>query len=356
MRVPLADLAKQHAALSGELQLAFARVLRSGRYILGEEVGAFEQELGRAAGVAHAVGVSSGTDALLAALIALGVGPGDEVVTTALSFFATAGAIVRLGAKPVFADVGRDLCLDPEDALRRRTARTRAFLPVDLFGRRADLAPLAETGLPVVEDAAQAIGAPGLARRAAYAALSFFPTKNLGALGDAGALLTDDGDLAERARLVRAHGARPKYTHHLVGGNFRLDAVQAALLRVKLPHLARWNEARAQNAARYRAAFAGLGDLALPDDAPGHTWHQFVVRTARRDALRVHLAGRGVETEVYYPTPLHLQPCFERLGGRPGDCPNAEAACRDSLALPVHAELDEAQIDHVVSSVRSFFP
>ena len=355
MRVPLLDLARQHAPLRREIDTAIARVIDSGHFILGPEVEACEREVAAACGAAQAIGVSSGSDALLAALMALGVGPGDEVVTTALSFFATAGAVARLGARPVFADVGDDLNLDVADALARVTSRTRAILPVDLFGRRAAVEELARAGLPIVEDAAQAVGAAGLGRGAKMATLSFFPSKNLGALGDAGMVLTDDAALAEQLRVLRAHGSKPKYHHRVVGGNFRLDALQAAVLRVKLARLGDWTAARRANALQYREALAGLEGLALPEDAPGHVWHHFVVRTARRDALREHLRERGIETEVYYPTPLHLQPCFAPLGGKAGDCPRAEAAARESLAIPVHPELDEPQREHVIASVRSFF-
>ncbi len=355
MRVPLLDLSRQHAPLRAELDLALARVIDSGRFILGAEVEAFEAECAHLCNAAHCVAVSSGTDALLAAVMALGIGPGDEVITTAFSFFATASCVARVGARPVFADVGPDFNLDAEDALGRVTPRTRAFLPVALFGRRGDVARLAASGLPVIEDGAQAIGAADLGRGAAMATLSFFPSKNLGALGDGGAVLTDDAALADRLRLLRAHGSRPKYTHHVVGGNFRLDALQAAVLRVKLPHLPSWNARRRANAALYREALAGVGDLALPADVSGHAWHQFVLRTGRRDALRAHLRERGVESEVYYPSPLHLQPCFASLGSVAGDLPRAEAACREALAIPVHPDLDDAQKEHVIASVRSFF-
>lgn len=355
MRVPLFDPIRQHAALRPDIDRAVARVIDSGRFILGPEVEALERELAGFCAAKFAIGVSSGTDALLAALMALGVGAGDEVVTTTYSFFATAGAIARLGAVPVFADVRDDFNIDPDDALRRITSRTRALLPASLFGRRAEVERLAETGLPVIEDAAQAIGAPHLGRGARMATLSFFPSKNLGALGDAGMVLTDDAVLADRLRLLRAHGSKPKYFHHVVGGNFRLDALHAAILRVKLEHLAVWNQTRRANQQRYRESLAGIDGLRLPDDAPGHIWHHFVVRTPRRDAFKAYLHERGIESEVYYPTPLHLQPCFASLGGQPGDLPGAEQAAREALALPVHPELDAAQLAHVIDSVRAFF-
>lgn len=373
LRVPLIDLPRQHAPIRDEILAAMARVLDSGRFILGDEVEALEREMATISGAPEgcAVGVSSGTDALLVALMALGVGPGDEVVTTALSFFATAGAIARVGATPVFADVGQDFNLDPVDARKRYTSRTRAVIPVDLFGRRARIAELAvPDGVFVVEDAAQAAGvrpawgaAGGEAGgRVDALALSFFPSKNLGALGDAGMVVLRGAALAERVRLLRGHGARPKYRHLVVGGNFRLDALQAAVLRVKLAHLPEWNAARRTNALAYRAALADLharGALLLPDDAEGHLWHHFVVRVpgvasdgqSRRDALRRALGARGIETEIYYPEPLHLQPCFAALEYKKGDLPGAEAAAREALAIPVHAELDERQRGFVVESL-----
>jgi dTDP-4-amino-4,6-dideoxygalactose transaminase len=345
--VPLLDLRAQHAGVGGEVEAAVQRVLQSGQFILGPEVEAFEAEIARDVGLPHAVGVSSGTDALLATLWALGIGPGDEVITTAMSFFATAGAIARLGAKPVFADISADFNLDPDSALDRVSARTRAIVPVHLFGRPAQLEPLKTAGLPIVEDAAQALGIP-LGR---IATLSFFPSKNLGAAGDAGMVVTADAELADRVRLLRAHGSRPKYVHHVIGGNFRLDALQAAILRAKRPHLAEWNARRRRNAGRYRELLAGT-PLALPEDAPGHVWHHFVVRAPRRDELRKHLAEREIETEVYYPRPLHLQPCF---GGKEGDLPGAEQAAREVLALPIHPDLSDAQIAWVAESIVSFY-
>jgi dTDP-4-amino-4,6-dideoxygalactose transaminase len=357
VKVPFLDLRAQHAPLATALTAAAQRVLESGHFILGEDVAAFERELAAATGRPHAVGLSSGTDALLAALMALGVGPGDEVVTTPLSFFATVGAIARLGATPVFADVERrSLNLDPEAALTRVSPKTRAVLPVHLFGRACALEPLRRTGVPIVEDAAQAIGLAGLGHGTVCATLSFFPSKNLGAAGDAGAVVCEDGAFADKLRLMRAHGSRPKYVHHVIGGNFRIDTLQAAILRAKLPHLAGWNAARKRNATRYLAALAGT-PLTLPEAVAEHVWHHFVVRVpdGKRDLLRAHLQSREIETEIYYPTPLHLQPCFHKLGYKPGDLPEAERACSEVLALPVHPELSEAQLDHVVTTVRSFY-
>lgn len=341
MRVGLADLPAQYAALKLEIDAAVQRVLASGQFILGEEVSAFEREVASDHRVAHAIGVSSGSDALLAALWALGIGPGDEVITPAFSFFATAGAIARLGATPVFADIdpetfnlGRDLPITP---------RTKAIVPVHLFGRRCSV----ESPLPIVEDAAQAYGATV----GDIATLSFFPTKNLGAAGDAGMVLVRDAELADEIRLIRSHGAKPKYVHHVVGANLRLDALQAAILRVKRPHVAAWTAKRRANAMTYRELLAET-PLVLPTDAPGHVWHHFVVRAPNRDELRAALAAKAIETEVYYPRALHLQPCF---GGIEGSLPHAEQATRDVLALPIHAELSGDQLAFVAESIRGHY-
>ena len=328
---------------------------------MGDEVDAFERELAELAGVPFAVAVSSGTDALLTSLMALGIGPGDEVVTSAFSFIAAAETIARLGATPVFADIGDDFNLDPESVRSRISARTRAIVPVDLFGRRANVEGLGEHGIALVEDAAQAIGARGVGHGVRAAALSFFPTKNLGALGDGGALLTDDSVLADAMRLLRAHGSGPKYVHACMGGNMRLDALQAAILRVKLPRVAQWNATRRGIARRYREELADVSGVALPADEGGHVWHQFVVRArpgrdgapnARRDALRAHLGERDVETEVYYPLALHLQPCFAHLPKV--HLPNAVTATSEAVALPVHPALGDDEVGHVIAALRSF--
>lgn len=348
MNVPFLDLAAQYEALRAELDAAVQRVLASGHYISGEDVAAFEAEMASDTGLRHAIGVSSGTEALLAALWALGVGPGDEVVTTAFSFFATAGAIARTGATPVFADIDDTFDLDPASALARVTARTRAIVPVHLFGRPAEVATLAAANVPIVEDAAQAVGAPIGA--GSLATLSFFPSKNLGAAGDAGMVLTNDAALAERVRLYRVHGARAKHEHVAIGTNARMDTLQAAILRVKRPHLAAWNARRRANALGYRTLLAGT-PLVLPDDAPGHVWHQFVVRTPRRDELRAFLRDRRIETEIYYPTPLHRQPAF----ALDVSLPAAERAAREVLALPVHPTLSQPQLEWVAQSIRDYF-
>jgi dTDP-4-amino-4,6-dideoxygalactose transaminase len=366
MRVPLLDLKPQYAAIRDEVREALERVIESQQFILGPEVDQAERELASYCGAAHAVGVSSGTDALLMALMAYRVGPGDEVVTTPFSFFATAGVIARLHARPVFADIDPDsFNLDAAAALDRVTGATRAILPVHLFGRCADTEPLVVAGrargIAVIEDAAQAIGAADDHGRPAgslapVACFSFFPTKNLGAFGDAGMLTTADADMARLLRVLRVHGMHERYYHAMVGGNFRLDALQAAVLRVKLRHLRAWTAARRRNAELYRALFseAGLDQrVALPADVPGHVYNQFVIRVGRRDELRAELARRGVGSEVYYPLPLHLQECFRGLGYREGDFPAAEAAAREVLALPIYPELTEAQIGHVVTSIAA---
>lgn len=355
MRVPFADIATEIAWLRPEIDAAIGRVLDAGRPIGGPEVEAFEAELAPVAGASLAVGMSSGSDALLVALWALGVGPGDEVVTTPFSFFATAGAIWRLGARPVFADIEPgSLCLRADAAAAAVGPRTRAVMPVHLFGRPA---PIPEVGeIPVVEDAAQSLSAAPLS--GAMAALSFFPTKNLGALGDAGAVVTNTAEHAERAARLRAHGANPKYFHEIVGANTRLDAIQAAVLRVKLSHLPRFIAARRERAERYRALFSAARvspELVLPDPDPGHVYNQFTIRAPDRDALRRYLAHAGIDTEVYYPLPLHLQPCFAHLGYREGSLPQAEAAAREVLSLPIHPAVTPAMQEQVVDAIASFY-
>jgi dTDP-4-amino-4,6-dideoxygalactose transaminase len=355
MKVPLVDLGAELRPLRADIDAAIARVLDGTRFIGGPEVTAFEDELAPVGGARFAVGMSSGTDALLAALMALDLGPGDEVVTTPFSFFATVGAIVRLGAVPVFADIEEGTCnLDPAAALAAVSPRTRAILPVHLYGLPARLPAAGE--IPIIEDAAQSLGASPVA--GLCQCISFFPTKNVGAIGDAGAVLTSDPAFAERLHLLRAHGARPKYVHQIIGGNFRLDALQAAVLRVKLPHLRAWCDARRSNASRYRALFASArvpSELALPPDSPAHIYHQFVIRAPRREALRAFLLDAGIETEVYYPVPLHLQRCFASLGHREGAFPVAERAAAEVLALPVHPSLTESAQGYVVERIAAFY-
>lgn len=355
--IAMQDLAAEHAALRPELERAFRRVVNSGQFVLGREVEQFEEEVAASLDAPFAVGVASGTDALLLALTALGVGPGDEVVTSPFSFFATAGVIARLGARPVFADIEPSTMNLSVAAVRAAiTPRTKALLPVHLFGRPVDdaLFELAErAGLPVVEDAAQALGARSargpVGTLGTFGCFSFFPTKNLGALGDAGLVVTRDPALADRVRLLRSQGARPKYHHEILGGNHRIDALQAALLRVKLPHLPGWNARRRANAAAYDERLAGR--LPTPPSAPGHVYHQYVVRVPERERVRTALAAQGIQTEVYYPEPLHLQPCFSKLGYSPGAMPEAERACLEALALPIHPGVDRATVERVAGAL-----
>lgn len=368
MRVPLLDLQAQYAPLRDAILAAMTCVCDSQRFILGPEVEGLERELARMLGVEHAVAVSSGTDALLLALMTLGIGRGDEVVTSTYSFFATAGAIVRVGARPVLVDVDPvTFNIDPERLADAITPRTQAIMPVHLFGLSADMDPILDeasrSGVPVIEDAAQAIGASYKSRPAgglgALGCFSFFPSKNLGAFGDAGLLTTNDEALAKRARLLRTHGMEPKYYHQLVGANFRMDAIQAAVLRVKAPHLAAWTEARRVNATRYVRLFrdAALDDrVTLPVEPSGrrHIFNQFVIRAADRDGLKEHLDARGIGSEIYYPVPFHLQPCFANLGYRAGDFPHAERAAAEALAIPIYGELTLEQQQIVVDTVAEF--
>ena len=367
-KVPLLDLQAQYAPLREEILAAIARVCDSQRFIMGPEIQAFEEEMARMLGVRHAIAVSSGTDSLLLALMALDVKAGDEVVTSTYSFFATAGSIARLGAKPVLVDIDETTFnLDPEQLSAAITPKTRAILPVHLFGLGADMDPIldiaARAYVPVIEDAAQAIGASYKSRLlgglGAAGCFSFFPSKNLGAFGDAGLLTTNDDGLAKQAKLLRNHGMEPRYYHHIVGANFRMDALQAAVLRVKAPHLAEWTARRRANATRYRMLFrdAGLLDrVTLPSEPPDrwHIFNQFVIRTGDRDGLKAHLDERGIGTEIYYPVPFHLQPCFANLGYRRGDFPRAERAATESLALPIYGELTAAQQEVVVAAIGDY--
>ncbi|MEX1183838.1 MAG: DegT/DnrJ/EryC1/StrS family aminotransferase [Gemmatimonadota bacterium] len=372
MQVPLLDLKTQYRSLKEEIDAAMAGVMDSQHFILGPEVGALEDEIAAYTGVAYGVGMSSGTDALLAALMALEIGPGDEVITTPYTFFATVGVIARLGATPVFVDIDpATFNIDAALIASAMTARTKAIIPVHLYGRMADMDGIMATararGVPVIEDAAQAIGAfDGQGRKAGaigdMGCFSFFPSKNLGGFGDGGMTVTQDADTARRLKMLRMHGMEPKYHHAIVGGNFRLDALQAAVLRVKLRSLDTWTAARRRNADLYRELFAaagltggGLDDgaVVLPDDTPGHIYNQFVIRTSHRDALRAQLAARGVGSEIYYPVPMHRLECFAGLGHGEGAFPHAEQAARETLALPIYPELTHAQLAHVVASIAA---
>ncbi len=369
MDVPLLNLHCQNAPLRTELLDAIARVADSQQFILGPAVAAFEADIARYLDVKHALGVSSGTDALLLALMALGIGPGDEVVTSTFSFFATAGCVARLGATPVLVDIDPATFNLSADATRRAvTARTKAIVPVHLYGQSADLDAVLEiaqpAGIAVIEDAAQAIGARYKGRLVGgigtIGCFSFFPTKNLGAFGDAGLVVTNDDELAQRMRVYRVHGAEPKYFHKHIGGNFRIDTVQAAVLHVKLPHLARWTDGRRQNADIYRELFATRaldGVVTLPTERAGdfHIYNQFVIRARDRDRLQQHLKAAKIGTEIYYPVPFHLQECFAYLGYHPRDFPLAEQAADDVLALPIFAELSRAQLEYVVENIARYY-
>ena len=378
MHVPLLDLRAQLDGLESEIKQAVNDVIDSTRYIGGPKVEELERAIARYAGARHGIGVSSGTDALLVALIALNIGPGDLVLTTPYSFFATAGGISRLGATPVFVDIdSRTYNLDPAclaEWFEQNTElrhRVKAILPVPLFGQCAEMKPIleiAEThGVPVVEDAAQALGSryPLSSERIVRAGtlgtigcFSFYPSKNLGAMGDGGMVVTDDDELADRIRRLRNHGARPKYRHTLIGGNFRLDPIQAAVLLVKLEHLDAWHARRQENAACYdrHLSMNGLVTPFIAHDRHHHVYNQYVVSVpARRDALGRWLAEHGIGTEVYYPVPAHEQACFEHLGLRVGAFPHSEYAARHSLALPIYPELTQAMQDYVVEQVDLFY-
>ena len=384
MKVPLLDLQAQYATIRADVRAAIDRVFESQQFVLGAEVQALEAEIARYSQTKFAIGCASGSDALLLALMSCGIGDGDEVITTPFSFFATASAITRLGARPVFVDVDEQTYnLNPSLVADAITERTGAIVPVHLYGQCAEMDPLIELAgsggppaslpeparqrsIPIIEDAAQAIGAEDHGRRTgamgAIGCFSFYPSKNLGGAGDGGMLVTNDLDHARRLHMLRVHGEERRYFNKVVGLNSRLDALQAAVLRVKLPRLDAWTVARQRNAQQYEMMFgdAGLSDkIGLPFVRTGarHIFHQFVIRVrdGRRDALREHLRARGVGTDIYYPVPLHLQECFAFLGYQQGDFPIAEAAAQETLALPVYPELTADQQDYVVGAIAQFF-
>jgi len=375
MRVEFLDLKRQYETIRGDVERAVRDVLESQRFILGPEVERLETEVAGLCQTRHGVAVASGTDALILALQALGVSSGDTVVTSAFSFFATASSVARLGAWPVFADIEpSSFNLDPEAVARVARPDTRAVMPVHLFGQCAEVERIRDAAtsalgraVPLLEDAAQAIGARRHDRAAGSMAeagcLSFYPTKNLGGAGDGGMMVTQDDAIAAKVRRLRAHGDVGRYDHRELGMNSRLDALQAAILRVKVARLAEWNEARRHRAALYDRMLTDLGvvegrsgELTLPGVAEGnlHTYHQYVVRSPRRDALAAFLAEREIGTAVYYPVPLHLQPCFAYLGYRAGDLPRTETACREVLALPIYPELTEREQEQVAVAIRDF--
>ena len=374
IQVPMLDLSRQYASIRSEVLEALTRVCDSQRYILSDEGKHFEQEFARLCGVRETVGCASGTDALWLALVAIGVGPGDEVITSPFSFFASASSIVRAGARPVFADVDPEtLNLDPASVAQklatfRRSAR--AITPVHLYGQCADMDALEsiarEHKLTIIEDAAQAVGARWKDKAAGSlgraAAFSFYPTKNLSAFGDAGALTTNDAEIAERVRSLRNHGGKDRYYHDEIGANSRLDSIQAAILRVKMPHLQRWNNARRQHAQTYTRLLEASGLVRAGKITPlrtllaaHHIYHQYVIRTQKRDQLRAFLSEHGIGTEIYYPVSLHLQKCFAWLGYAPGDFPEAERAAKEVLALPMFAELREDEQQYVVECIADFY-
>jgi len=371
MKIPILDLSVQHAKIAAEIQAAVARVLDSQQFIQGPDVRELEREIAPYCQCAEAIGCASGSDALLLALMACGVGPGDEVITTPFSFFATVGSIVRLGARAVFVDIDDSTFnIDTNRIEAAITERTRAIMPVHLFGQCAEMDRITELAtlnkIAVIEDAAQAIGAEYKGKRAGSLGIvgcfSFYPSKNLGGAGDGGLLTTNDPKMAETLRILRAHGAKKKYHHDRVGINSRLDSLQAAILRVKFRYLDQWAAARRKNAQRYRDLFkqgevVSSGAIRLPAESASalHVYNQFVIRARDRDKLRVYLADRGIGTEVYYPVPLHAQPCFKNLGHQIGDFPESERAAEEALAIPVYPELSEHAPTYVVETIDSFY-
>ena len=377
MNVPLLDLSHQHQPIHDAIAQAMAQVVDSNAFILGPEVSKLEKQVAEYCETQFAIGVSSGTDALLVSLMAIGLGPRDEVITTPYTFFATVGCITRLGAKPVFVDIDPvTYNIDPKKIEEKITSRTKAILPVHLYGQCVDSEAILDLAqkhdLYVIEDAAQAIGSQYRDGRKAgnmgdLGCFSFFPTKNLGCFGDGGMVVTNHIEMNDRVRMLRMHGSQPKYYHQLVGGNFRLDALQAAVLNVKFPHLEPWNSQRRENAVRYETLFAENGlietgkvqcpkavyaDSGIPNH---HTYNQFVIRVPDRDALREYLREQGIGTEVYYPLPLHLQRCFHYLGHKEGGFPESERAAKSTLALPVFPGLKPEQQEYVVQQIKSFF-
>jgi dTDP-4-amino-4,6-dideoxygalactose transaminase len=374
MKVPLLDLKAQYLAIKAEVDSAVAEVMESQHFILGPKVEECEKAIARYSTCSHAVGVSSGSDALLACLMAENIGVGDEVITTTYTFFATAGAIARLGATPVFVDIDPvSYNLNASQIESKVTPRTRAIIPVHLYGQMADMDAVMQVaekhGLIVIEDAAQAIGGEYKGRRAGsighYGCFSFFPSKNLGTAGDGGMIVTQNAQRAEKLMVLRGHGSKPKYHHKIIGGNFRLDAIHAAIVSAKLPHLDDWTAARQRNAKRYDQLFKeagmttavhGSSSVTIPIvTTDRHIFNQYVIRVSRRDELQAALKAQGVGTEVYYPVPMHLQDCFAYLGHGAGAFPESEKVAEHTLALPIHPELTEPQAKYVVDCIRDFY-
>lgn len=364
MKVPFIDLARQHRPIRDELFQAFKRVFESNQFVLGEEVKLFEQEAASYVGVRYAIGVSNCTNALLLSLKALGVEPGDEVITTPFTFVATAEVIALLGAKPAFCDIDpQDYNIAPDKIESTITDKTKALLPVHLYGQSADMdriMPIArEHNLGVVEDMAQAIGAKYKGKSVGIfgdtACISFFPTKNLSALGDAGMILTNNDRLNEKLRAFRVHGASQKYHHEFLGYNDRLDAIQAAFLRIKLQYLDSWNEKRRQIAKEYDNALKGIVDTPFIHPENETIYHQYTIRTPQRDKLQRHLTDKGIGTAIHYPIPLHVQPAFRYLGYKEGDFPEAERAAREVVSLPIHHTLTDEEVDYTISAIKEYF-
>ena len=364
MKVPLLDLKAQYRPIKAEIEKAIAEVIDSQYFIMGPQVKACEDAIARYSHCSNGIGVSSGTDALLVALMAEGIAPGDEVITTPYTFFATAGSITRLGAKPVFVDIDPvTYNIDPGKIEQKVTNKTKIIIPVHLYGQMADMDPIMEIArkhnLAVIEDAAQAIGSEYKGKRAGsighYGCFSFFPSKNLGCFGDGGMVVTNDAVRAEKLSVLRAHGSKVKYYHKVVGGNFRFDTLQAAVVLAKLPHLDAWSAGRQANAARYNRLFGKTGTVDLPEVRMSrHIFNQYVIRVPRRDELMAHLKKQDIGCEVYYPVPLHLQECFSYLGHKTGDFPESEKASNETLALPIYPELTDAQAACVVDAIQRF--
>ncbi len=377
MGVPLLDLKAHHQPLHQEIMAALEQTFLSQAFILGPDVSKLEERVATYCQTKYGIGVSSGTDALLIALMALGIGPGDEVITTPYSFFATAGAVVRLGAKPVLVDIDPvTYNLNPTKIHSALTSKSKVIIPVHLYGQCADMAPIMDIAkrhnLSVIEDAAQAIGSEYRDGRRAgsigtIGCLSFFPSKNLGCLGDGGMAVTNDSELAERMQVLRVHGSKPKYYHKRIGGNFRLDTIQAAVLNVKLNYLDGWTKRRQENATRYETLFKQsnlmqTGKVKLPEPVYRnsgakhyHIYNQFVLRVEQRDALMTHLKQKGIGAEIYYPVPFHLQECFHYLGYREGDFPESERAAKETVAIPIYPELTATQQTEVVEAITAFY-
>lgn len=373
MNIPILDLKRQYQSIKTEIDSAIARVIESGQFILGPEVEAFERAVAQYLRVKHAIGVASGTDALWLALKAANISPGDRVIVPSFTFFATAEAVCNVGATPIFADIDpQTFNIDPNsvrnllESNAQIREKTKAIIPVHLYGQPAEMDEILQIAqqykLTVIEDAAQAIGAQYKDRTVGtlghLGCFSFFPTKNLGAYGDGGLVVTNDDALAERVRMLRVHGSKPKYYHHIVGTNSRLDALQAAILRVKLTHLNEWTFARQQIATQYDTALSRLDGLTVPYRAPErtHIYHQYTIRVlgGRRDALQKYLKEYGIGTEIYYPLPLHLQPCFAHLGYREGQLPESERASREVLSLPIFPELTSAEREYIIETIKNF--